>query len=753
MILRLAALFIATILGSTASAPIDASAQSVLDRFRSGDGQAAGMDVPMDGIGLDLPVESGLLQAADPVLEYSSDPLEGLAVPVSEPVGDERPAQISLISAVTGTGDLDVLPLGVKVTLQAGWKTYWRTPGAAGLPPRLDLSGSENVSGTDLLYPAPVRFSLFDIDTFGYADEVIYPLDVAVAEPGAETRIQAVVDLLVCSDLCIPVRETVGLDLPSGPAAPNDDVAQTLDRFRAQVPGAGRDAGLTLEGSAWVDGALQVAVSNLSAFSDPDLLVEAGEDWFFGPPEWRFSDGLTHATATLPAVTMPQSASLIGEPVALTLIDQGLAAELQASPTGVPLEGMGGHSLWLILGLAVLGGLILNVMPCVLPVLSLKLFGLVQDGGKAPAEARIGLLVTALGILTSFLALAAGALALKAAGGAVGWGIQFQQPLFLIFMISLLVLFAANMMGWFEILLPGSVNDAAYQAGNKSGLLGHFGTGAFATLLATPCSAPFLGTAVGFALSRGPVEIISVFTALGIGFALPYLLIAALPGAVKVLPKPGRWMGRVKQVLALALIGTALWLLSVLMITSGLPAALVVAAAMAVVLLGLALRPQVSAGRARAALTAVPVAVVAAFLAPSLLPTSATSAATDADWEIWSRQAVADRITAGDTVLVDVTAEWCLTCIANKRLVLDREPVAPMLSTDIVALRADWTRPDPEISAFLADHGRYGIPFNIVYGPEAPDGIVLPELLTTDAVMNAIEQASGGERNSQLARQ
>jgi suppressor for copper-sensitivity B len=415
--------------------------------------------------------------------------------------------------------------------------------------------------------------------------------------------------------------------------------------------------------------------------------------------------------------------------------------------SGVGLAGTRG--LIAILGFALVGGLLLNLMPCVLPVLSLKLLSVVSHGGSAPREIRAGFLASAGGILFSFLVLAGAAIALKLSGSAVGWGIQFQQPLFLVFMVVLITGFAANLWGLFEIPLPRAIADIAVGGHNHDGkhstsLGGHFATGALATLLATPCSAPFLGTAVGFALARGPLEILAVFTALGLGLALPYLLVAAYPALASRMPRPGRWMLVLRRVLGGTLALTGVWLLSVLAVQVSPAAALAVGALMAAFTLVLAIRKRLP-GRARIAGGALAaVLALTAFGLPLTLDRHASQAAAaiDARWTPFDKAAIAGQVAAGRTVFVDVTADWCITCQANKKLVLTRGAVAERLfGKDIVPMRADWTRPDDRIAAYLAEHGRYGIPFNVVYGPGAPNGIPLPELLTEASVMDALDRA------------
>jgi suppressor for copper-sensitivity B len=392
--------------------------------------------------------------------------------------------------------------------------------------------------------------------------------------------------------------------------------------------------------------------------------------------------------------------------------------------------------------------LILNAMPCVLPVLSLKLLSVAGHAGAERRHVRLGLLMTALGVLASFAAIAAALITLKATGGVIGWGIQFQWPWFIAAMAVVISLFAASLWGWLPILLPQFAYQAAADIGGTTATADAFLTGAFATLLATPCSAPFVGTAVGFALAQGPGEIATVFGALGVGMAAPYLGVAAFPRLVRLLPRPGRWMNRLRVVLGFALAGTAVWLLFVLAALSGPRAALGTAAALAVALVLLALRSRhlFAADVARAATPMIAALMVAAVVWPALAGIAAPSASpTAGPWRPFDRAAIRPLVSQGKTVFVDVTAAWCLTCKVNEAAVLDREPIKDRLfGPNIVAMRGDWTRPDPALTRYLESFGRYGIPFNAVYGPNRPDGELLPELLSSGAVEQALNHA--GER-------
>jgi len=639
-----------------------------------------------------------------------------------------------LITAENGVGpDAGSVSAGLVVTMLDGWKTYWRSPGEVGLPPELDWSQSSNVAGAELLFPAPTRFTAFEIENFGYGGQVTFPIRISLTEPGAPAELQARVRLLVCKDICIP--EDFNLTLPLAQdtgidAASADLLADAL----ARVPLEGPATGVTVEGAHLSEQSLTLALRRDAGFATPDIFPELGEA-IFGKPQLLTDRGGARLWAEFPLLYTPEEIP----PLSITVTDGRFAATLSAplSETAPPPPAAR-QGLWATALIAVLGGLILNVMPCVLPVLSIKLASAVQSAAKGRARVRSGFLWAALGVLVFFWGLGAATWGLKGMGQAVGWGLQFQSPVFLTTMIVILVIFAANLFGLFEVQLPAALQTRMARAGGN-GHLGDFSTGAFAAVLATPCSAPFLGTAVAFALSGGALDIAVIFTALGFGLALPYLVVAAFPGVVALLPKPGRWMLVLKTVMGGLLALTAAWLFFVLAGVSGLASAGLTALIMAAIVAALAYRRL--PGRA----LAVAVLALAAIALPALRSPAPLEAAEGVTrWRSFDEDAITALVAEGSIVFVDVTADWCLTCKANKALVLDRGPVAEALASDaIVAMQADWTRPDPAISAYLEKFNRYGIPFNAVYGPDAPDGVPLPELLSEKAVFDAIEKAGG----------
>ena len=602
--------------------------------------------------------------------------------------------QARLISAIDSLDGRDEITAGLEVKLAKGWKIYWRSPGDAGLPPELDFSKTPSVLGHHLDFPAPKRFSILGFDSFGYADHVIYPLRLSIAPQSQGITIAAQFDGLVCKDVCIPLREMLTLSLPKGQAAASE-FARDIAQYMANVPRQSTAGGVALK-AVYLDGDDLVLPfqhpENQPIAAPEDILIEAASGYAFALPQWQ------NNTARI-AISGKPAPDLSGENITVTVVAKGWLLESPAmiKPLPAGMVSSAGASvltgLFAMMAIAFLGGLILNVMPCVLPVISLKLGTVMGMGHQPLGQVRLSFLMTAAGVITSFMLLGAGLLALRQAGVAIGWGIQFQNPIFLGFAASAIALFGLVMLDVINLPVPQFIQNLGQgmgKDGEGQNFAGDFLSGALATLLATPCSAPFVGTAIAFALTATPLEMMVIFLAMGIGLAMPWLVIAAIPRLAVLLPKPGPWFKTLKRILAAGLFLTAAWLISILVtVTVG-------------------------------------------------------ASSTEDGWRQWQPKLAEELAQNGQVVFVDVTADWCLTCKANKALVLNTDEMKSAFSDkNVVLLKADWTTPDDDITSYLASFGRYGIPFNIVYGPSQPDGIILPELLTKDVVLEALDDALG----------
>lgn len=644
--------------------------------------------------------------------------------------------------------DPNVAWLGVHVRLGPGWHTYWRSPGDAGAPPEFDWRGSQNIAAAEVEYPAPRRIASAGLDTFGYADEVVFPVRLRLRDPHAPTQVSLKLALFVCSEIC--TRNDLTLNAMLAPGAHFDGPGGLIDSWRAKVPQTNSSnlsisaIKLTPEPKPY----LSVTVKSAVPLVSPDLFVDGDDTVFAGRPQRAAQEGEA-TTFTIPLDGA--DAAHPGKPLHVTLVDGSRAVEAAMRPTaGVSASAAKPAftaqptppaSLWPMLAIALLGGLILNFMPCVFPVLSLKVFSLVAHSTRDTSAVRLRFVASAAGVISSFLLLAATLAALKTLGAQVGWGIQFQQPLFLIIMAAILVALAANLLDLYDIHLPVPLGRLVGQGGGHDSVAGHFANGLVMTLLATPCSAPFVGTAVGFALSQGPGQIVMIFMALGLGMASPYLVLAALPKVARVFPRPGNWMVTVRRLAAVALAGTAIWLLTILAEISGVQSALIVGASFGFLVWFLAVRRErfahAIAGTLIAGLTGV------ALLVAGDRPLPAVAQAVDGvRWQPLAPETISTLVRDGRTVFVDIGASWCVTCKVNNALIAGSDNIRKRLSSDVVPMQADWTKPNDRIAAYLRSFNRYGLPFNAVFGPGAPEGILLPELLTQGAVLTAFDQAS-----------
>ena len=584
----------------------------------------------------------------------------------------------------------------LEVQLKAGWKIYWRSPGDAGLPTQIFLDEITRTSGftSDLKFPVPERFTLFGLETYGYGGRVILPLDITVPA-GQQAFVSGTVDLLACSDICVPMQGPLSLSLLGG-AGTSSIHAQDIAFARAHVPTLATGPDLKID-ALWVEPDTNhlVAAYQSGALLLDDIFIEgAGSGFSFAKPE--ASGGLARIL-----VTGKPALDLIGRSLTLTMVAEEQAAEIimpvmdrtslkgSVSDLGTATGNEPVNLFLTILLIAFLGGLILNVMPCVLPVLSLKIISVLSMTTDSQPLVRKRFLASAAGIIFSFAILAAGLIALRYAGLQVGWGVQFQQPVFLAIIFIVLLIFTLSLFDRITVPMPSFITSLSRQ-GSAHSLRGDFMAGMLATLLATPCSAPFVGTAITFALTGSDTTLISVMLFMGIGLASPWLLFAAQPRFVSLLPKPGYWMVWLKYGLGVLLLATTIWVGWLFAAATGLR--------------------------------------------------SAEPVQTEL-WQVWSPEEMEAQIAAGHIILVDVTADWCITCKTNKLLVLDTQAgIKATSGLNIVRLQADWTRPDPDISAFLARYGRYGIPFDIILHQNLEEPVILPEVLTLKTLENSIQK-------------
>ena len=669
---------------------------------------------------------------------------------------------------------------GLYFKLEPGWHVYWLNAGDAGEPPHLQWTLPEGVTAGAIEYPAPQRLPLGPLMDYGYENEVLFPftLDVARTAKTGPALLHAKVDWLVCRSTCIPGKAELEATRnitaqPQQPPASGPDAA-LFNRFEARLPQpppqtlravfAPTSQGFALavatgrrETEATFFPAEQGILDNPSpqTFNLTSkgfvLLLKKDAGLSDKPAQLKgvleLSGGRAYEIAAKPGAipsgnleSAAQLSTAMAAPVASEALQASRPAPSPAAAEGASRVQRG--SLFKITALAFLGGLLLNLMPCVFPVLFLKGLALVRSGNEERHTLRRHGIVYTAGILVSFWVLVGALLSLRAAGSVLGWGFQFQSPVFLVLMAGLLFFLGLSLAGQFEMGLTLTSTGGSLAA--KQGYAGSFFTGVLAVIVATPCTGPFMAAAIGYALAQPARVTFLVFTALALGLAAPYVVLTVQPAWTRWLPRPGAWMDVLKQATAVPIFAFVIWLAWVLARAYG--AALLAALLVCFLLLAIAgwFLGRWQARRwatAVAGLILLGVVVFSVYVSQELVSASDSSASSTANsgWEPWSADAVQRYRAQGRPVFVDFTASWCLSCQVNERVALDRPEVAKAFDDAHVALlRADWTRHDEAITQALAALGRDGVPTYVLYVPGQGAARVLPEVLTPGIVMDAV---------------
>jgi len=672
-------------------------------------------------------------------------------------------------------------PFTVALRLQHDphWHSYWIAPGT-GYPTSLAWTLPGGFKAGEIQWPTPhiVKDSAGKITGNGYENEAFLLVEItppATLAPGSTVKLAAVAEWLMCETVCMPGDAQLAITFPVGEAANDAKWTGPLAAARAQLPAtatgwaatASHDgAKLTLRlttkpGTTHVPQDLHFfAADGFNDYAKPQVVRAENGGWVIESPldaaadktTKRLTGVLTSTNGWTPGsgyaglaidVPLPEFATSVAGSA------KGAGSRPEQNSGQIPGGQQAATGLLATLALALAGGLILNLMPCVFPVLGIKILGFVNQSGNDKSRIVTHGLVFAAGVLLSFWALAGMLLALRAGGAQLGWGFQLQSPAFVFGMAAFLLVFALNLSGLFEVGLAATGVGGKLQM--QDGYTGSFFTGALAVLVATPCSAPFLAPALGAALSLSAFESFLVFTAIAVGLALPYLLLSVFPSAIKMLPRPGAWMETFKQLMAFPLYATVGWLLWVLAGQTKDDDNALLYIAFGFVLVAMAAWAYGRFGQAhgKPGKQMFGRVLAAALLAGGLYtgwPKEAPVAPTDGSyqvvWDKWSPEAIAAAQAAGKHVYVDFTARWCATCQTNKAALFHSDEVLAALAKDkVVLLKADWTNRDPKITAELARWNRSAVPFNLIYAPGKPDPVVLPELLTPARFLEALAQA------------
>jgi thiol:disulfide interchange protein len=698
------------------------------------------------------------------------------------PVAAEH-VEAELIAEQTGWLPGSTQWVALRLKPEQGWHTYWRNPGDSGLPTTLQWKLPDGFKAGDIVWPWPHMEKLGDLTNYGYSSETLHlvPITVPAKVAGTEATLQATAKWLVCKDICIPGTAELSLTLPVKEIATADPTwGPSFEQAREHTPRAepmltgqfaladnelrlGIDAAGLLEGATHAE--FFAYANNLVNHGALQRVAIEGESVRFTQEQSAF---LAEVPPAVEGVLVVHAAAVRGYVVKATPGEVAPVPQpATAAPTALPETAAAGPttaveppSLLLVLGFALLGGLILNLMPCVFPVLSIKAVSVLESRrGDAAAERLHGLSYTA-GVIASCATVAVALVLLRGGGELLGWGFQLQSPVFVGLLAYLMLALGLSLSG--VVQFGTSLMGVGQGLAEKGGYAGSFFTGVLAVIVASPCTAPFMGTALGYALAQPPAIALLVFVTLGLGLALPFLLIGFFPVLGAWLPRPGRWMETFKQVMAFPLYLTAAWLVWVLGRQTDIDGVGLVLVGL--VLVGFALWAWGSAagaeavagsgavgaahGRDRHGLLPRGLALVAALAAlallahPDLRPPAKKpgAAAASTHGEAYSDERLAALRAERRTVFVNFTADWCITCKVNEKVLMRSDALHRALAERNVAwLTADWTTPDPAITAALARFGRSGVPLYVLY-PNGGEPVVLPQILTPDVFIEALRQ-------------
>ena len=634
------------------------------------------------------------------------------------------------------------ITIALEEKIAAEWHTYWKNPGDAGAPTEIAWTLPSGWKAEAIQWPRPKRLPVGPLMDYGYEGTPwLLTKLTAPADASGTATLKAHVTWLVCKQICIPEETNLSIDVPVGQASHDPAVAKDFAAARALLPVASPwkvtyALGATLDVYAAAPSLAAAHPTTADFFPAHTGLIRNAAPQLVGYAK----DGLV--LRLTPAAALKAGSAIEGLLVLTSSDGSVQALEVNAAPGPVPpaeftAPGSGGDiTLWLAIAFAFLGGIILNVMPCVLPILAMKALSVATHGQHGRSES----FSYALGAVLSFAVLGLAIVLLRFGGAAIGWGFQLQSPIAVAGFALLVFAVGLNLSGLFEV---GSVT-AGEGLASRGGLVGAFFTGVLAVAVAAPCTAPFMAAALGFALTQGALPALAVFVSLGVGFALPFLLLGVWPRLLAFIPKPGAWMLTFKQFLAFPMYAAAAWLVWVLAQEAGPRGVILVLGAM--ILLALAAwlwsntRNLETRGRTIGAVAAVLVLFGALAGLGSLNGNVATPAApTSKLGEAYSPAKLASLRAANRPVFVDATAAWCITCLVNEDAVLSRDSVKSAFAAKNVAyLVADWTNQNPEITALLKENGRSGVPLYLYYAPGAKTPVILPQILTESGVLGAL---------------
>lgn len=674
--------------------------------------------------------------------------------------------EIQLISEQSAIVPDETFWIGIDMDIREGWYVYYRNPADSGMPLTVEWTHEEDFNISDIKWPYPQWKDIpGDLTSYAYADSMLYMMEATAPEDldsGDQTTLKVTADWLICEKVCIPENAELELtlDVAEKPTF-NEEHLTLFSEMREKLPGDLNywESFAEVEGDSitlklTTDAFDVPEYSNVIYFANEQGEIENGADQPYSVENDTLTMKLQKSVYKSDDVNRvwglvynEQGWDESGRIKAMTVdINLGGEENIASASSGSVLS----QSFLLILGFAFIGGLILNLMPCVFPILSIKVMNFLQISGDDPKKAKLHGWVFGAGVLVSFLILAGLLLLLRAGGQELGWGFQLQSPPFIAFMTFMMFGLGLNLMGVFEI--GNSIMNVAGSAQTGDGLKGSFFSGVLATVLATPCTAPFMGTALGAAITMPTIAALLVFAVLGFGMAIPYIILSSFPALMKKLPKPGAWMETFKQFMAFPLFATAIWLAWVFGQQVGIDGLTNLLIGLLLMSMGIWILNRWKATQISNVSRIISRAFVVLLIGGGFFISASSSAQetgtsgsqTDQfgiEWQAYSQEQLNQHIAENQNVFLDFTAAWCITCKANERVVFSSDEVKEKFrDLNFVMMKADWTNRNPEITRALESFGRNGVPLYVIYNEELDEPMILPELLTPGIVLDALNE-------------
>ena len=642
-------------------------------------------------------------------------------------------SKVRLISAKTSIDNSNNILVALEYQLEKDWKTYWKSPGGGGFPQKIIWNNSQNIENIEIDWPTPKEFEILGLTSLGYEEKVIFPLEIKLKDKNQIADININVNYLVCKNICIPGNANLFLELQPGKGN-YTEFFHEIEKVRSSLPVQNINLTPIYDFDTKVTKYLDQIEIEIVAKSDKEFF---NSNVFlhtpFGLPVEKSTDSISFNLKKLNSKFKFKSDQFsVNEfPLEVIINDQNHNFHFIKTVTINDGSLQITNSIYYFIFISIVGGLILNLMPCVFPVLSIKFMSFLNN----PLEnIRLSFLYTAIGIISSFVILALFFLSLQQFGISISWGMQFQEPYFLFIILFVLTIFSLNTLGLFEIRLPTFLNNSKIFNLGEGFFSKNFFNGFFATLLATPCTAPFVGSAITIAFTQSSFILIAIFVSMGFGMSLPYIFVSIFPNSINFFPKSAKWTMYVKYFLSALLIATIVWVLNIL---SNFYNEYFIIFFLIIVLV------LISSFRFNFfKFSVLCFSIVFLFTVPlfELFEQDKDKQLYD-NWLNFKEVNISTMIDQNEVIFIDITAEWCATCQFNKINILDDEKIKKIFKeNNIKLIRADWTKPDRNIDAFLKQFNKFGIPFNAFFSQKYPDGIIMSEILTEKEIRLSIEK-------------